>query len=527
MCNMFRNENQSQNTLYLVDLYSGGTSSGSARLCPNKRIRLRNLEHGERVPYSIYKVIFMDEKELLRLIEKDESETLEFKSSLSEWKEALHTLSAFAWAGGGKVIFGISKKKIIGVEIGKGNLENLANDIKQNTDPKIYPKIFAENVAGKRTIIVETAKISDEPVLAFGRAYKRIGKSTHQISREEYNRIILKKHEQEFDGRAIEDAGLKDIDRSAVKWFKEKYNDVSGRELNGTEEDILKSLGCLKVAGGGLKPTNAGILLFGKEPEKFFPKQYISIARYPGKDIGTAYLEIKDIRGNLFKIIDESEKYIKEHIEAVYRLKEGQIAREMVPQYPDFVIRELITNAVAHRDYSIRGSRILVKMFRDRIEFDSPGGFGGNVNEKNILYEQYSRNPTIVNAFSKIRYIEEMGEGWNRVLESVKKYPLKFGRMPEVKGNSRVVVTLFSPELEEAPAVEVQLNERQKKALAYLAAHKKITRREYAKLCGCSAETAKLDLKELAESGMIARIGKTGRGIYYVLKTGNKRAING
>lgn len=195
----------------------------------------------------------------------------------------------------------------------------------------------------------------------------------------------------------------------------------------------------------------------------------------------------------------------------------GQIARERVPQYPDFVVRELITNAVAHRDYSIRGSRILIKMFKDRIEFDSPGGFGGNVNEKNILYEQYSRNPTVVNAFSKIRYIEEMGEGWNRILENVKKYPLKFGRMPEVKGNSRVVVTLFSPELEEAPVAEAQLNERQKKALAYLAAHEKITRKEYTKLCACTEVTAKRDLSDLLAKGIIVRVGARGRWVYYRL----------
>ncbi len=463
----------------------------------------------------------MDEKELLALIEKDESERVEFKASLSEWKEALQTLSAFAWAGGGKVVFGVSKGNIVGVQIGKGTMEALANDIKQNTDPKLYPKISVERIGGRQIVVVETAKIAGEPVLAFGRAYKRAGKSTHLISREEYNRIILKKHEQEFDGRVVEDAGLNDMDLKAVKWFKERYTGVSGRELNGNEDDVLKSLGCLNVAGGDLKPTNAGILLFGKEPEKFFPRNYVSIVRYPGKDIGTAYLEIKDIKGNLFKIIDDSEAYIKEHVEAVYRLKEGQIARERVPQYPDFVVRELITNAVAHRDYGIRGSRILIKMFKDRIEFDSPGGFGGNVNETNILYEQYSRNPTIVNAFGKIRYIEEMGEGWNRILDSIKNHPLKFARMPEVKGNGRVVVTLFSPELEEAPAAAYGgegINERQKKALAHLAAHEKITRKDYAKLCECSAETAKLDLKELVEKGVVTRRGKTGRGVYYVLK---------
>ncbi|NOQ55380.1 MAG: hypothetical protein GQ477_01095 [Nanohaloarchaea archaeon] len=153
--------------------------------------------------------------------------------------------------------------------------------------------------------------------------------------------------------------------------------------------------------------------MFGKTPDDLFPRQYITIARYPQKDIGSAYLDIKDIKGNLFEQIDESEKYINTHIEALYRLKEGQVSRERVPQYPPSAIRELIANAVAHRDYRVSGSTIIIKMYKDRIEFDSPCGFCGNVNEKNILTEQYSRNPIIVKNLNKTRYIEEMGEGWN------------------------------------------------------------------------------------------------------------------
>ena len=357
---------------------------------------------------------------------------------------------------------------------------------------------------------------------------KRVGTENIIISPEELERIILNKHEQEFDSKICKGASYEDIDIKAVKWFKGKYKEVSGKELQGSNIDILKSLDCVSIIDDKLKPTNAGILLFGKYPKKFFPRYYISIARYPGKDIGTSYLEIMDIEGNLFELIDKADNYIRQHIETLYLLKEGQIAREPVSQYPDFVIRELIVNAVAHRDYSIKGSKILIKMFKDRIEFDSPGGFPGNVNEKNILEEQFSRNPLIVKALNRVKYIEEMGEGWNRIFREVRNYPLKFGRLPEIKGNSRVVATVFSPELEENSFKEkvmkglwhdygtimARFNKSQISSIEYVIKNKKITRLEYEKNYGISKRTAVRELKEIVNAGIFKVVGK-GPGTYY------------
>ena len=124
------------------------------------------------------------------LISKEESENLEFKSSLSESKEIIQTISAFANTKGGKIIVGVSNlKNILGINIGKDTVERLGNQISQNTDPKIYPSVTTEKIKDKFLIIIKIKESSDHLALAFGRPYKRVGKSTVRISKDEYEKI--------------------------------------------------------------------------------------------------------------------------------------------------------------------------------------------------------------------------------------------------------------------------------------------------------------------------------------------------
>ena len=140
--------------------------------------------------------------------------------------------------------------------------------------------------------------------------------------------------------------------------------------------------------------------IFGIDPKKFFLMDYVTVARYPGKDRAQADLDIRDFYGNLFDIIDSVNKYIMQHIQEASQVIEDQIQRRAIPEYPYYAIREIITNAVAHRDYSNIGSRIIIRMFKDRIEFNSPGPLPANVTPENIVSEQYSRNPIIADDFN-------------------------------------------------------------------------------------------------------------------------------
>ena len=146
--------------------------------------------------------------DLKKIISQDESETVEFKKSPSESKEIIKTISAFANTKGGRIFVGVSNSgKVLSVEIGKDTIERLINQITQNTDPKIHPHITVEKIDEKQIVIIKV-KESDHLVLASGRPYKRVGKSTIRMSKDEYERLILEKHKDKlyFDSQICKEA---------------------------------------------------------------------------------------------------------------------------------------------------------------------------------------------------------------------------------------------------------------------------------------------------------------------------------
>jgi ATP-dependent DNA helicase RecG len=352
-----------------------------------------------------------------------ESETIEFKRSTSEINEAIKSICAILNKHKrGKLYFGISDKGIIlGQQIGKDTLRYISQKIATSIEPKIYPKISEEIIECKNCILVEF-KGENVPYFAYGRAYIRTADEDKVMSAKELEKFILNKNKDKirWDNQICDNATLDDIDEERVLKFKERYEEINKITLKGSDKDVLKSLGCLKVIKENFQITNAGILLFSKNPEKFFPMNYITIARYSGISHGNEYLDIKDFYGNLFDLVDNADRYIRENVKEKSIVIEEKLPRKVIPQYPYYAIREIIMNAVIHRDYSNFGSRIIIRIFKDRIEFNSPGGLPENVTPKNIVYEQYSRNSLIVEAFGKIKYIEKMGEGWDKIMYAFK-----------------------------------------------------------------------------------------------------------
>ena len=135
---------------------------------------------------------------LNEIIKKGESEKIEFKKSLQLKDEIGETVSAFSNSVGGKIIVGVDdkNKEVIGVEIGGNTIENLANYIKQHTDPKVFPRVLVECVEGKE-VVVEVEEADEKPILFKGRPYKMIGKSTHKASAGEVRKLVVKKNKHQ------------------------------------------------------------------------------------------------------------------------------------------------------------------------------------------------------------------------------------------------------------------------------------------------------------------------------------------
>ncbi len=460
----------------------------------------------------------MSKENLSGIIGTSESMHIEWKPSLSQINEIIEAISAFSNTEGGKVFIGISKSgKLLGLQIGKDTIEKLTNQVSQHTDPKVHPRITIKTIEDKQIIIIDVKESHDRLTLAFGRPYIRVGKSTMKMSKDEYEMLILEKHKEklQFDKQACEKATLKDIDWEFVKKeFIPLYERISDKRITGTLESILESLDCIK----NKKPTNAGVLLFGKNPQGFFMNAYIALARYKTEDVDASRLDYKEFTGNLFQQIDSCGKYIKDNISVMSRLIKGKVQREDISEYGWFSIRELITNAVCHRDYSNIGTKVIIKMFSNRMEFYNPGGLPKGITPKNITEMQFSRNPIIAKILAKVEYIEELGEGWNKIIKEHKEHPLK-PRLPLVKSdNYAFIVNIYSAKdkfvEEKKPS---GLSKRQERIIQYLKDNNKINTTSCAKLLKVSTDTALRELIQLKIKGIIARRG-IGRAIYYVFK---------
>jgi len=197
-------------------------------------------------------------------------------------------------------------------------------------------------------------------------------------------------------------------------------------------------------------------------------------------------------------------------------LEPGEIRREDIPEYGTFSIRELLTNAVSHRDYSDQGSKVIIKMFSNSIEFYNPGTLPEGITPENITGEQHSRNPTIAAVLAKVEYIEELGEGWDKIIKEHQEHPLS-PNPPEIQSSEHsTTVTIFSTKENFEEEKEVELNERQREALEYIEKHGKVTNREYRNINDVSRQTAKRDLSDLVEKEILKQKGE-GRGTYYTL----------
>ena len=461
---------------------------------------------------------------LKEIISQGESETIEFKESTGEWKEIIKTISVFTNTKGGNILIGASDKgKIIGVQIGKKTIEALVNKIKENTDPKIFPSISVENIKKQNVILIKVEENKSKPVFAFDRVYKRVGKSTVKASSEEIRKLALEGEKIYWDEQICKGAKLEDINWGFVKnFFIPRYEKFSKKMIIGTPEELLEALGCMKEG----KPTNAGILLFGKAPQKFFRNSYIGLARYKGKIEEVKRLDYKEFFANLFHQIDECDKYIKEHIAIMSRLLPHKVEREDIPEYCWFSIRELITNAVCHRDYEDQGSKVIVKTFSDRIEFYNPGGLPKGITPENILIRQYSRNPIIANTLAKVKYIEELGEGWNKIIDEHKSHPLK-PKLPKIISDKYSILIILYSVRKKFEKTKMELNERQKRAIGYLRRNEKITNKEYQEINKTTKKTATRDLQELARLEILIKSGRTGRGVHYALNSSYKGDIRG
>lgn len=453
-----------------------------------------------------------------KIIGRDESENIEWKPSLSQINEIVETVSALSNKKGGRIVIGVSRSgKILGVKIGKDTIERLTNKIVGNTDPKVYPRISIEKVEGKKIILIEVKESADKLILAFGRPFKRVGKSTLRISKNEYERIVLDKKRVYFDEQICEDATLKDINEEKVKWFLRKAKEERNFDVRA-EIPVKEALERLKLLKNK-KLTNAAVLLFGKDPQKFFLQARIRCARFRGT-AAVNFIDMKLVDENIIDQVDKAEKFVLSHIKKAAKVV--MFKREEVWEYPLDALREAIVNAVCHRDYFISGN-IKIAIFDDRVEISNPGQLPEPLTPSMLKkkHDSILRNPLIANSFFLIKNIEQWGKGTNKIVKWCVEHGLKEPDFKEIGGGFEVIfyapedILKLVPEKGKIDLKELGLNSRQIEALRLMVNEGSIfTNKRYRERFKIGNATAKRDLAKLVKLGLVEQIG-VGRAVRY------------
>lgn len=455
-----------------------------------------------------------------------ESQTVEFKKSLAARREILETISAFANTEGGRVVIGVeeardgSVKKTVGVEVKGKEVENLSNEIKQNTDPVMYPSIKVDEFEGKPVLVVDVKESRVKPVFAkidgIPVAYKRVGKTNQKIDASELRQIISEGKEFLWDSQVCEEATLKDIDEEKVKWFLRKAKSERNFDIE-PETPVKEALDRLELMKTG-KLTNACILLFGRKPQKFFLQAETRCARFKGTSPVKPFLDMKVFGGSIFDQVDKSLNFVLEHVPMKVYLA-GKPEREEKYEYPPDAIREAIINAICHRNYE-PSTNVQVRVFDDRIEIWGCGPLPEPLTPESLKKKHRSilRNPLIGKCFFRVKLIEQWGTGTNDIIDMCLEWNLPEPLFEHVTGD--FVVTFRKSAITEDLLKEKGLNERQMKVVLHTKDKNRITNKEYQRITGVSKPTATRELKELVEKKVFVRHGETGKGTFYSLNKG-------
>ncbi|MDD2973191.1 MAG: ATP-binding protein [Lachnospiraceae bacterium] len=360
----------------------------------------------------------------------EENQTFDRKSIMIDPKALAKTLVAFANADGGMIAIGISDKtrRIEGVDFEIAKVNELLRVPFDFCNPTIKVKIekvpcIDEKDRNNHVLVIHVDPSPQVHANQLDEVFLRVGDKSKLQTFEERLQLNYDKGERYFEDKAVPDAGIDDIDIDFVKRYAVKIG--YGKS---PLEYLKENKGFIKEKNGKEQVSCAAILLFGKNPQIFFPRARIRFIRYEGTEekFGTEMNVIKDVifEGTLLDMINDSIAYLDTQVkEKTYLGKEGTFVTE--EEYPKFVRQELIVNAVTHRAYSITGTDIQIKMFDDHIVVESPGKLPGLVRADNIRFTHFSRNPKIAEFLKAYNFVKEYGEGVNRMCNELESAGLK------------------------------------------------------------------------------------------------------
>lgn len=436
-----------------------------------------------------------------------ESQNIEYKQS---WRdEYLKWICGFANANGGTIFIGKDDAgKTVGVDDAKRLLEDIPNKVRNVLGILVDVNLHETPDGDYLEVVVEPYP---NAVNYKGQYHYRSGSTKQEMKGATLDKFLLQKKGVRWDGAAVPRVSVDDLKKETFAFFRNrgfKNKRLSEDSLTDGDEHLLENLKLIE--NGYLK--RAAVLLFHPDPEKFVTGAYVKIGYFERE----ADLIFQDeVHGNLFEQVEGTidllfTKYIKAMISY------DGIHRNETYEYPKEAVREALLNAIAHKDYS-GSTPIQIRVYPDKLMIWNEGHLPENWTVSNLLKSHSSRpyNPDIANAFFRSGYVESWGRGISKMTELC-----VADGLPEpsylVEGSDFWVV--FKKDIYNSETlIGFSLNDRQLDALLHFKSKGEILNAEYVKKYGVSERTARYDLVELVEKGLLNKLGdkKSTRYVFY------------
>ena len=445
-------------------------------------------------------------EELYALLNSDESYRIERTVSTGNMDKFQEAICAFAndlpgLRKKGYLFIGVTDDgKISGLKVDDALMKKISA-IRSDGNILPLPVMTTEKIATEEgdVLVVEVTPSFDTPVRYRGRTFVRIGPRRDIASAEE-ERILSERCAASlptFDTRPCREATLEDIDVNAI--IKEYLPKAIASDVLAVDKRPLKEqLASLHLYNMQWDcPTYAALIMFGNNPRFFMLGAYIQFVRFKGLDNGGEILNERRFEGCLFKVLPELENFIRDGIITKRPVPVSILRERNVFNYPFKALRELLMNAVMHRDYQ---SNMPTRLYQydEHIEVMNPGGLYGQARPENFPYVNDYRNSVVAEMMRTLNYVNMFNHGVRDVQEQ-----LKENENPEAIFNVDYV-TAFSVVVKEAEDVNfsptvhqlfTNLSE-QSKMLIMSIGEQKMSAKELQLVTNCSLKSKQLFIKQ-------------------------------
>lgn len=437
-----------------------------------------------------------------------ETQNTEWKAS---WRDDyLKWICGFANASGGKLYIGIDDNgKVTGIDNHNELLEQLPNKFRDILG--VYAEVNLQSENNNQFIEIIVPRF-DVPISVRGKYYVRTGSTLQEIKGPALNEFILKRTGKTWDDIPEQRASVNDIDEITVKKF---LKDARIAKRINVEDDINISdlLEKLRLLENG-KIKRAAIVLFGKDPGKYYPNMAVKIGKFGDSDADLKFHEV--VESNLIQLKEQIGEMLnaKFFIHPIDFVGMQRVERD---EYPVAAVREMILNALVHRNYM--GAPTQIRLYDDNFSVWNDGGLPDGITEEDLkkVHRSKPRNPLIADVCFKGGYIDSWGRGTIKIIEACKETGLPEPVLVEEQGG--FLSKIFKDRFTEDQLKKMGLNKRQVEAAEYVKKNGKITNSDYQKLCEVSERTALRDLDDLSAKNVFQKKGEK-KGTYYELSDG-------